>query len=78
MAAGPVRRCDQILDDELLNQRGTVIEIDHPVVGKRRQLGLPWRMTVGVSFRTDSYVREAGTAGCTGIMLHSAKPIPAY
>ena len=44
VAAGPVLRCDQLIDDERLVQRGTVISTDHPVVGRRRQLGLPWRM----------------------------------
>lgn len=44
VAAGPVLRCDQLVDDERLIRRGTVISTDHPVVGRRRQLGLPWRM----------------------------------
>ncbi len=44
VAAGPVLRCDQLVDDERLMHRGTVISTDHPVVGRRRQLGLPWRM----------------------------------
>ena len=43
VAAGPVLRCDQLLDDLRLIRRGTVISTDHPVVGRRRQLGLPWR-----------------------------------
>ena len=44
VAAGPVLRCDQLVDDIRLQARGTVITTDHPVVGSRRQLGLPWRM----------------------------------
>ena len=44
VAAGPVLRCDQLVDDIRLQERGTVITTDHPVVGSRRQLGLPWRM----------------------------------
>lgn len=44
IAAAPVLRCDQLLDDEQLQARGLVVSIDHPVVGARRQLGLPWRM----------------------------------
>ncbi|MBI2226957.1 MAG: CoA transferase, partial [Betaproteobacteria bacterium] len=52
VAAGPVLRCDQLLDDEQLIQRGTVITIDHPTAGVRRQLGLPWRMdSAGVEYR---------------------------
>ncbi len=44
VAAGPVLRIDELLDDAQLNERGLVITTDHPVVGKRRQLGIPWRM----------------------------------
>lgn len=44
VAAGPVLRCDQLVDDIRLKARGTVITTDHPDVGLRRQLGLPWRM----------------------------------
>ncbi len=52
VAAGPVLRCDQLLDDERLIRRGTVISTDHPVVGRRRQLGLPWRMdSVAIEYR---------------------------
>ena len=52
VAAGPVRRCDQLLDDEILLHRGTVISTDHPLAGRRRQLGLPWRMdSVGTDYR---------------------------
>ena len=52
VAAGPVVRCDQLLDDERLIQRGTVITTEHPTVGVRRQLGLPWRMdTAGQVYR---------------------------
>ncbi len=43
IAAGPVVRVDQLLDDPILLERGTVITTDHPVVGVRKQLGLPWR-----------------------------------
>ncbi|MBL8385779.1 MAG: CoA transferase [Burkholderiales bacterium] len=49
IAAGPVRRCDQLLDDDILAARGTVITIDHPVTGPKRQFGLPWRMD-GIAF----------------------------
>lgn len=44
VAAGPVLRTDQLLDDERLQQLGAVITTEHPVAGSRRQLGLPWRM----------------------------------
>ncbi len=52
VAAGPVLRADQLLDDEQLNERGLVITTDHPVAGKRRQLGIPWRMdTLGIDYQ---------------------------
>jgi crotonobetainyl-CoA:carnitine CoA-transferase CaiB-like acyl-CoA transferase len=44
IAAGPVLRADQLLDNEQLVERGFVVTTDHPVVGTRRQFGLPWRM----------------------------------
>lgn len=44
LIAAPVLRCDQLLADRQLVERGLVVTTDHPVVGKRRQLGLPWRM----------------------------------
>jgi crotonobetainyl-CoA:carnitine CoA-transferase CaiB-like acyl-CoA transferase len=44
VAAGPVLRTDELLDDEQLQSLGVVIETEHPVAGLRRQLGLPWRM----------------------------------
>jgi crotonobetainyl-CoA:carnitine CoA-transferase CaiB-like acyl-CoA transferase len=51
IAAGPVLRADQLLVDRQLCERGTVIENDHPVGGRHRQIGLPWRMdTVGVEY----------------------------
>ena len=52
VAAGPVLRIDELLDDECLNERGLVITTDHPVVGGRRQLGIPWRMdSLGFDYR---------------------------
>ncbi len=50
--AGPVLRLDEMLDNEQLNARGGVVSIDHPVVGPRRQMALPWRMdSLGVEYR---------------------------
>lgn len=42
VAAGPVLRPDQMLDDPQLLARGVVVENDHPTGGRRRQLGVPW------------------------------------
>lgn len=47
VAAGPVTRVDQLLTDPILRRRGTIIETDHPLVGRRAQLGLPWRADIG-------------------------------
>ena len=47
VAAGPVLRTDELLDDEQLQSLGVVIETEHPVAGVRRQLGLPWRTDKG-------------------------------
>lgn len=44
VSAGPVVRCDQLLDDPQLQAHGSVVTIDHPVAGPHRQLGLPWQM----------------------------------
>ena len=52
VSAGPVLRCDQVIDDPQLQAHGSVISIEHPTVGVHRQLGLPWRMdTLGVEYR---------------------------
>ena len=39
VAAGPVLRVDELLDNDQLQARGAVVTVDHPVVGPRRQLG---------------------------------------
>lgn len=41
--AGPVFKADEVLSDAQLTERGFIIEIDHPIAGKRRQIGIPWR-----------------------------------
>ena len=52
IAAGPVLRPDELLDDPQLQARGAVVTTDHPIAGTRRQLGLPWRMdSLGVEYR---------------------------
>jgi benzylsuccinate CoA-transferase BbsF subunit len=59
VAAGPVLRVDELLDDEQLTERGLVITTDHPVVGKRRQLGIPWRMdSLAIEYRRAPMVGE--------------------
>ncbi len=43
VTAGPVLKANEVLTDRQLVERGFIIEIDHPVAGKRRQIGIPWR-----------------------------------
>jgi len=59
IAAGPVLRIDELLDDDQLNARELVFETDHPLVGKKRQLGLPWRMdSFGMDYRPAPFLGE--------------------
>ena len=44
MAAGPVLSVAQLLDDKQLKQRDFVIDIDHPEAGRRKTVGLPWKI----------------------------------
>ena len=59
VAAGPVLRCDELLDDEQLLERGLIITTNHPVVGERHQLGIPWRMdSLAVEYRRAPLLSE--------------------
>lgn len=52
VAAGPVMRPDELFDDAQFQSLGVVMTTDHPVAGKRRQLGLPWTSdTVEADYR---------------------------
>ena len=44
IAAGPVLSIAQLLSDKHLNERGFVVDIDHPEAGKRKTVGLPWHI----------------------------------
>ena len=59
VAAGPVLRVDELLDNDQLQARGAVVTVDHPVVGPRRQLGLPWQMdSFAVQYRAAPLLGE--------------------
>ncbi len=59
IAAGPVLRIDELLDDEQSIERGLVVTTNHPVVGKYRQLGIPWRMdSLGTDYRSAPLLGE--------------------
>ncbi|MFN8531987.1 MAG: CoA transferase [Dehalococcoidia bacterium] len=40
--AGPVLNAAEVLADRHLTERGFIVEIDHPIAGRRRQVGIPW------------------------------------
>jgi crotonobetainyl-CoA:carnitine CoA-transferase CaiB-like acyl-CoA transferase len=42
IASGPALNIGQILEDDHLQQRGFIIEVDHPEAGPRKTAGLPW------------------------------------
>jgi crotonobetainyl-CoA:carnitine CoA-transferase CaiB-like acyl-CoA transferase len=44
IAAGPVLSVAQLLSDNHLKERNFVVDIDHPEAGKRKTVGLPWKI----------------------------------
>ena len=69
VAAGPVLRCDELLDDAQLQANGSVVTIDHPTAGPHRQLGLPWRMdSLGVEYRRAPLLGEHTHEILTGLL----------
>ena len=73
LAAGPVLRTDQLIDDPQLNALGLVVATDHPIAGRHRQLGLPWRMdSVGVEYRRAPLLGEHTREVLTGLIGVSA------
>jgi crotonobetainyl-CoA:carnitine CoA-transferase CaiB-like acyl-CoA transferase len=69
VAAGPVLRIDELLDDEQLNARGGIVTIDHPVAGARRQMALPWHMdSLTVQYRRAPLLGEHTHEVLTGLL----------
>lgn len=69
LAAGPVLRSDELLEDERLKARGMIVASDHPVTGAHRQLGLPWRMdSLGVQYRRAALLGEHTRALLTDLL----------
>ena len=69
VAAGPIVRCDQLLDDPQLQAHGSVVTIDHPTAGPHRQLGLPWQMdSLGVEYRRAPLLGEHTHDILTGLL----------
>ena len=48
-----------LAEDPHLNARGFFVELPHPVVGTRKHVGVPWRMS-------ESDCRVRGAAPCLG------------
>lgn len=69
LAAGPVLRTDQLLDDPQLDALGLVVSVSHPVAGTHRRLGLPWRAdSIGVSYRRAPLLGEHTRETLTGLI----------
>lgn len=67
--SGPVLRIDELLYNEQIIARDGVVSIDHPVVGPRRQMALPWRMdTLGVEYRSAPLLGEHTHEILTGLL----------
>lgn len=58
--AGPVLRYDEALDDEQLQAREMIVEMDHPLMGRVRTLGQPAKFSVS---RPGAYDRPAPWLG---------------
>jgi benzylsuccinate CoA-transferase BbsF subunit len=59
IAAFPCYNAKDILADEHLKQRGTIVEIKHPVHGKRLAVGPPWKFSKTAA-RFDQWSTELG------------------
>lgn len=69
VAAGPVRRSDELLHDPQLVARGMVVTTPHPVGGDQVHLGVPWRMdSLGVAYRRAPLLGEHTQAILTDIL----------
>jgi crotonobetainyl-CoA:carnitine CoA-transferase CaiB-like acyl-CoA transferase len=47
--SGPVNNISEVINDPVLNQRGSFVEIEHPFTGKLKYPGRPFRMTASPS-----------------------------
>ncbi len=43
--AAPVLDAKEVLDDHVLRSRGVIVELDHPEVGKKPQVGAPFHFS---------------------------------
>jgi crotonobetainyl-CoA:carnitine CoA-transferase CaiB-like acyl-CoA transferase len=67
--SGPVLRLDELFEHEQLLARDGVVIIDHPVVGPRRQMALPWRMdSLGIEYKSAPLLGEHTHEILTGLL----------
>lgn len=45
LAAAPSRNAEELSRDPHLRERGAFVEVDHPELGRREFVGVPWRMS---------------------------------
>ncbi len=45
LAAAPSRNAEELYRDPHLRERGAFVEVDHPEVGRREFVGVPWKMS---------------------------------
>jgi crotonobetainyl-CoA:carnitine CoA-transferase CaiB-like acyl-CoA transferase len=60
VANSPILNIQQVVEDPHLNQRGYFVEVDHPIIGKAKVSGLPYKLskTPGAIERTSPLVGE--------------------
>lgn len=60
IAAGAVLSVAQLLSDRQLNERGFVVDVEHPEAGSRKTVGLPWKIgaTPEVNYRHSPLLGE--------------------
>jgi crotonobetainyl-CoA:carnitine CoA-transferase CaiB-like acyl-CoA transferase len=68
VTAGPVLKPDEVLADRQLNARGAVIEVDHPIAGRRRHLGLPWQFGSPIEYHAAPLLGEHTREILTGLL----------
>jgi benzylsuccinate CoA-transferase BbsF subunit len=62
VAAFPSMTAKDIAEDQHLGERGYLVELEHPEVGKRKHAGVPWKMSgTPCAVRTAAPIRGADT-----------------
>jgi len=45
VATSPILNIQQVVDDPHLNERGYFVDVEHPVIGKAKIPGIPFKMS---------------------------------